>query len=335
MRNTQNCEIQSLFFTMKYALLLPALLLMTSCSNIQVSSVEALPYKDDCKAAISFTFDDGMLCHYTDIAPELEKRDMRGTFWIIGANMDTDSPDYPWMTWQQVADLAKRGHEISNHSWHHPDLTQLSEDSLRWEIAYNDSVLESVTGRRPRTFCYPYNAMSDLVVKVANEGRVGTRTYQAAHGQAESHQTADSLTQWLNDVIAQGIWGVTMTHGTTYGWDMWNEPEVLYAFFDEVNAVRDQVWVATFEEVAAYVEETKNLTTKYVYYGNTIKVTAELNDLSPELFDQPLTFAINGSFGDGLFKAVQEGTSLSVLNQGTRLLINAIPNGKEIVITKE
>ena len=319
---------------MKHTFLLSGLLLMTSCSSIEISNVEVQPYHGDHKAAISFTFDDGMLCHYTDIAPELEKRDMKGTFWIIGSNMDTESPDYAWMTWQQVADLAQRGHEISNHSWHHPDLTQLSEDSLRWEIAYNDSVLESVTGRRPRTFCYPYNAMSDLVIKVASEGRVGTRTYQAAHGQVESHQTAETLTQWLDEVIAQGQWGVTMTHGTTYGWDMWNDPQVLYAFFDQVNTVRDQVWVATFEEVAAYTSEAKDVTISDIKSGTKASFIPSLQSLSPDLFDQYLTFCVNGEFGDATYTAIQDGISLPVCNLGNRLLIDALPNGKEVVICK-
>lgn len=320
---------------MKQPFLFTGLAILTSCTNIEISSVQVLPYKDDHKAAISFTFDDGMLCHYTDIAPELEKNDLRGTFWIIGSNMGTDSPDYPWMSWDQVADLAQRGHEISNHSWHHPDLTQLSEDSLRWEIAYNDSVLESVTGRKPRTFCYPYNAMSDLVLQVANEGRVGTRTYQEGQGQKESHQTAETLTQWMNNVIENGEWGVTMTHGTTYGWDMWEDPQVLYRFFEQVNKMRDVIWVATFEEVAAYTNEAKDATTSYITNGFTASFTSNLQTLSPALFDQPLTFAVNGIFDDGEYSAFQNGVELSVDNQGSRLLINALPNGKEVTIRKK
>jgi len=317
---------------MKYTLLMSALLLMSSCSSIIIDKVEVAPFRDGRPSAVSFTFDDGMLCHYTDIAPELEKHNLRGTFWIIGANMGKESPDYPWMTWEQVADLARRGHEISNHTWNHPNLPQLSLDSVRWELQYCDSVLESVTGRRPRTMAYPYNAMSEDVVRLCSEGRVGTRTFQDGHGQVESHQTAETLTQWLDDVIAQKRWGVTMTHGTTYGWDMWNEPQVLYDFFGQVAQAQDSVWVGTFEEVAAYTEEVKDVLVEDIQSGSVAKFTPSLKSLSKDLFDQPLTFRLMGQFGDAQYVATQGEQTLEVVNSGDCLLVNAIPNGIPVEI---
>lgn len=317
---------------MKYSCLLPLALVMTGCQSVTIDSIEVTPYRDGRQAAVSFTFDDGMLCHYTDIAPELEKRNLRGTFWIIGANMGTDAPDYPWMNWDQVAELARRGHEISNHTWHHPNLPQLPADSIRWEVQYCDSVLESVTGRRPRTLAYPYNAMSEEVVQICSEGRVGTRTYQAGHGQVESHQTADSLTQWLNSTIDQQGWGVTMTHGTTYGWDMWQEPEVLYQFFDEVKRAQDRVWVGTFEEVAAYTEEVKDVQIEGIQSGRVAQFVPSLKSLSPDLFDQPLTFRLLGQFGDGQYVATQGGQPLEVQNMGNCLQVNAMPDGTPVEV---
>lgn len=324
-----------LLIIMKYSFLLPILLAMTSCSSIEIDSIEIAPYRDGREAAISFTFDDGMLCQYTDIAPELEKRDLRGTFWIIGANMGTDSPDYPWMTWEQVADLARRGHEISNHTWNHPNLPKLSADSVRWEVEYCDSVLQSVIGRRPRTLAYPYNAMSEEVVQICSEGRVGTRTFQTGQGQVESHQTAETLTQWLNDVIAQKIWGVTMTHGTTYGWDLWNDPQVLYHFFDEVKQAQDRVWVGTFEEVAAYIEEVKDVQVEDIQSGTVARFTPNLQSLSKELFDQPLTFRLLGQFGNGQYAATQGEHTLEVVNLGDCLMINAVPNGTPVHVSRK
>lgn len=245
--------------------------------------------------------------------------------------MGKDEPTYPWMNWEQVADLSRRGHEISNHSWHHPNLTELSEDSLRWEIQYNDSVIESVTGIRPKTFCYPYNAMNDLVVRICSEGRVGTRTFQADHGQIESHQTADSLTQWLNDLLAHRAWGVTMTHGTTYGWDYWTEPEILYRFYDEVKAAEDRVWVGTFAEVSAYIEEQQHLSYMYLKSHRQLVITPYLQDLDSELYCEPVTFCIVGTFGNRTVTAQQSGSDLTTTLSGDTLLVNANPTD-EIVI---
>lgn len=321
---------------MRYSFLLSAMLMLSSCgSTITVDSIDIAPYRDGRQAAVSFTFDDGMLCHYTDIAPELEKCGLRGTFWIIGANMGTDAPDYPWMTWEQVADLARRGHEISNHTWHHPNLVQLSADSVRWEVQYCDSVLESVIGRRPRTLAYPYNAMSEEVVRICSEERVGTRTFQTGQGQIESHQTADSLTQWLDGIIAQGAWGVTMTHGTTYGWDMWKDPQVLYNFFAEVSQAQDRVWVGTFEEVAAYVAEAKDAKIANVQSGTVASFTPLLQSLPADLYDQPLSFCVKGQFDHAQYEATQGGITLEMSWGEDCLLINACPNGIPVEIRKK
>lgn len=304
----------------------------TSCDNVEITDLRIARYQGDRSAAISFTFDDGMLCQYTDIAPQLEKNDLRGTFWIIGKNMDSEAPDYPWMTWQQVADLARRGHEISNHSWSHPNLTSLTEEELRWEVTYNDSVIQSVTGQKPRTFCYPYNAMNDLVIRVCSEGRVGTRTFQEAQGQKESHQTAESMTAWLNKLIQDGEWGVTMTHGTTYGWDMWDEPELLYAFFAEVKAASDSVWAAPFANASAYIAERDDAELSWTSGNHAIVITPMLKSLDPAIFDEPLTLRIDGTFQNIKPSAQQGSHTIEIKNYGTHILLDAVPNGEDVII---
>lgn len=317
---------------MKKTLPLVLLVATTACQQVEIKDVQVAQYQGDKKAAISFTFDDGMLCHYTDIAPALEQNGLRGTFWIIGANMDTDVPDYPWMTWEQVADLARRGHEIGNHSWNHPDLTKISEEQLHWEVNHNDSVIEMVTGQRPKSFCYPYNAMSDTVVAFCSLGRVGTRTFQEAQGQRESHQDAESMTMWLTDLMARGEWGVTMTHGTTYGWDMWDDPQLLYNFFAEAKTYADSLWIAPFGNVAAYLKERENAIVSWTSNGNTIVLTPRVHDLDTELFNEPLTFRIEGNFEGLSISATQNYQTIEVKNLGTHILFDAVPNGEEVIL---
>ena len=291
------------------------------------------PFKDGKTCAISFTYDDGMLCQYTDVAPELEKRGFKGTFWIIGANMGKDEPGYPWMTWDQVADLAKRGHEMSNHTWNHPLLPSLSAEEVAWEVAHCDSVLESVTGKRPITLAYPYNAMSPEVVAICEEGRVGTRLVQVGHGQKDSHSTLESMKSWLDELLKNGEWGVTMTHGTTYGWDMWDDPSQLWQFYDVVKAQEDSVWVGTFAVVAAYVKERETATVTVEGTQKMATVTVA-HSLDATIFAEPLTVSIkNGDWSNLNPTAVQNGESLPVVNNGNELLVTVQP-GEEPAIVK-
>lgn len=318
---------------MKRILFIPLSLMVAACSQQAVQyEASVTPYRDGKRCAISFTFDDGMLCHYTDIAPELEKRGFLGTFWIIGKNMDSNSPDYPWMTWDQVADLAHRGHEMSNHTWNHPSLPNLSADEVRQELEMCDAKLEEVTGHRPITMAYPYNAMSPEVVAICEEGRVGTRTYQTGQGQKESHTTPDSMRVWLEGLLDAGKWGVTMTHGTTYGWDLWNDPQQLYNFFDEVKEQENKVWVGTFAQVAAYRAERESamIEVKGTRHSATIIVH---HTLDKNLYTEPLTIKVRGTdWSKTSPKAQQANLNIPVNNCGDYLLLNIMPESSPIII---
>lgn len=318
-----------------YKKILPfAALLLAACSTEKPMDYEAsvTPYRDGKQCAISFTYDDGMLCQYTDIAPELEKRGFRGTFWIIGANMGRDDAGYPWMNWDQVADLSKRGHEISNHTWNHPSLPSLSIDSVAQELALCDDKIEAVTGKRPVSMAYPYNAMSAEVVAICEENRVGTRTFQTGHGQKNSFTTPDSMCVWLNGLLETGEWGVTMTHGTTYGWDMWDRPEDLYEFYDVVKAQEAQVWVAPFGEVAAYLKERDAAVVEVEGTSKSLKLTVR-HSLDTALFNQPLTISVKGGDWSKMTSFSMGAGVINVENRGTELLVTVQPGDEPIELS--
>ncbi|MBO6238130.1 MAG: polysaccharide deacetylase family protein, partial [Bacteroidales bacterium] len=233
---------------MKLRLLLMSLPILSSLAACTVvEDARITEFRDGRKAAVSLTFDDGILDHYTMVAPHLDSLGLRGTFWVNGNSIEQGEVNYaPRLTWQMCREMSDRGHEISNHSWSHPNLTSLSEEALREEVFRNDDAIEAATGKRPITFCYPYNAQNELVARVCHEGRVGTRDYQEAQGQVNSGSTPESLRAWLEKVIAAGEWGVTMSHGIHHGWDQWNDEDVLWDFFRELAGRQDEVWVDTF-----------------------------------------------------------------------------------------
>ncbi|MCR4860676.1 MAG: polysaccharide deacetylase family protein, partial [Bacteroidales bacterium] len=229
-----------------------------SCSVVEDARITE--FRGGRKAAVSLTFDDGILDHYTLVAPHLDSLGIRGTFWVNGVSIGQSDSYAPRMSWEMCRELSDRGHEISNHSWSHPHLTSLTEEQLREEVFRNDDAIEAATGKRPLTFCYPYNDQNGLVAKVCHEGRVGTRDYQEAQGQVNSGSTPQSLRAWLERVIADGGWGVTMTHGIHHGWDQWNDENVLWDFYRELAARQDEVWIDTFAAVTSYMQEREHCT---------------------------------------------------------------------------
>lgn len=121
------------------------------------------------ESAVVFTFDDGLANHLEVVAPLLEERGLRGIF-AIPAEFPSVEPSeqarwfrervYPVpneehkvaedlraLTWNQVRELAERGHRICSHSFGHLRLdTHAPADVLEREIVESRSRLEAELG---------------------------------------------------------------------------------------------------------------------------------------------------------------------------------------------
>ncbi|NDW19174.1 polysaccharide deacetylase family protein [Dysgonomonas sp. 216] len=255
-------------------------------------SVRIAKYKGDKNCAISYTFDDGLKEHYTLVAPKFEELGFRGTFWINGIkiNENENAPaDTTRMTWGQLKEMAGNGHEVSNHGWAHKNFGRHTLDEIKEDIYKNDSAIFSNIGIMPRTFCYPHNTKTPEGMKIASENRVGTRTKQRSIG---SKSTPEDLEKWVNTLIETNDWGVGMTHGITYGYDAFVNPQRFWNHLDKVKAMEDKIWVDTFEKIVSYIEERDNTELKVTKKKNDIIIVPKLS-LNKDLFVQPLTMVID------------------------------------------
>ena len=250
--------------------------------------VSIAQYRGGRDAAISYTFDDGLLEQYTLVFPELEKRNIKATFAVNGGWMGCISAKKVCMSWEQAREMAQAGHEITNHGWMHKNLTKLVGEERRFEIQHNDTVIFEQTGIFPRTYFYPGNRKNEEAIACASVDRVGTRIRQIDIG---SRRNARWLTQWTDSLIANRLWGVGMTHGIVTGYDAFPDPQVFWNHLDEVNCRRDRLWVTTFREVAAYMAERENLVLDIKRTSGKITVTFHFT-MDKELFDMPLTLLL-------------------------------------------
>jgi peptidoglycan/xylan/chitin deacetylase (PgdA/CDA1 family) len=97
------------------------------------------------------TFDDATADHAKVAAPLLEARGLRGVFFIPTAKLN--QPDR--MTSADVAELARRGHEIGSHSHEHRRLDGMSRERVKKQLETSRSILGAITGRPPRAFAAP------------------------------------------------------------------------------------------------------------------------------------------------------------------------------------
>lgn len=296
------------------------------------SCVYIADFKDDKTCAISYTFDDGLQEHFSLLYPYLEKLGFKSTFWVCGKIIEYKNAQLgkPRMTWEQLKEMSNSGHEISNHSWSHPVLTELSEEEIKKEVSLCDSIIEKKIGKRPVTFCYPGNLYNDKVVAIASKNRVATRLKQYAIGEEVSKTTADKLQTWVDNLLISKDWGVTMSHGITKGYDCFRDNKILWQHFDWVKKHEKDIWVATFKQIGAYVKERNNTVLNVRKEGSYYRVVPVLK-LDSTLFCEPLTMVVKQESNANVL-VKQAGKQLPVEYTDGKIMFEFNPYEGEIVI---
>ncbi|WP_025298786.1 polysaccharide deacetylase family protein [Niabella soli] len=287
-------------------------------------------YRNDKTCAISYTFDDGLLEQATLAAPAFDRLGFKATFFVNGRSIEdtTAAGGKPRVSWEQLKQMSVHGHEISNHGWEHRNFGKFLLKEIATDIAKNDSVIGLNTGATPRTFAYPNNTKTSEGVALAGRGRIATRLLQFSVG---GKSTKENLEKKINELLANGAWGVTMTHGLTYGYDHFSDTAIFWDHLKKVKALEDKIWVGTFREVAAYSQEQKAITYEVRKIPNGLTILPELK-LDQSLYTEPLTAVIE-----------KRNIKSPIIYQGDeklipRVLANKIlfdfdPHGKKIIVT--
>ncbi|MBZ9639161.1 polysaccharide deacetylase family protein [Streptomyces sp. PSKA30] len=116
---------------------------------------------------VLITFDDGYEGVHRHALPVLAKHGFPATLfvstgWLRGA-YDTGGGLDRMLDWDQVRELADGGVEIGGHSHSHPQLDQLDDDALRFELTRCRDIVAGELGALPVSFAYPYGYSSRRV----------------------------------------------------------------------------------------------------------------------------------------------------------------------------
>lgn len=176
-------------------------LLMASALFLQFL-VFADPAADSSPLRIALTFDDSLKDHLLIAAPMLEERGWRGTFNIV-TDWVGKSPRY--LTWDDVRELVRRGHEIATHTKTHANMVKLietdGEDALRRELLESADKIQSETGIAPRFVCAPYTKQNEDTARVCRS--VGLRQFSAPRHNFGSNN-CDRVALTVDELIRSG-----------------------------------------------------------------------------------------------------------------------------------
>lgn len=214
------------------------------------------------KGAVSLTFDDGSSKQRTLIIPELNKRKLRGTFFLIKSYFDKR-----WDKWENWLPVIAQGHEIGSHSVTHPPLSLRSELIVRKELIDSKVALQRYLKlKEVVVFAYPgsnSNAMNDRICAEYYLGsrssghRVISATPKSLHSLPSipwvSKSNAEYFNQWVDRAIKSNGWIIELCHSVNgQGWEA-PALSVLVTHFDYLESKSSELWVAPMGEVIKYI----------------------------------------------------------------------------------
>lgn len=111
---------------------------------------------------VALTFDDGPDIRFTpQVLNVLNKYKIKATFFLMGARAAEHSVI--------VRRMHAEGHVIGNHTYWHPNLTEVSLERVHWEVTSTEEVLAQIIEYRPRLFRAPYGALNREIVELMRQ----------------------------------------------------------------------------------------------------------------------------------------------------------------------
>ncbi len=220
---------------------------------------EILPW-NGFKAAISLTFDDGDPTQLQVAIPEMNKRNIRGTFYLISNRLTEIN------RWKEAV---QAGQEIGNHSLDHKHAIDLSAQEAAEQVTKSKRILENMFQAPIPTFAYPFTEITPALRKNAEEDHFLSRggygpVYFRPHERPDwaylasqviyAHTSSGILKGWTDENIRERTWSIPQFHafqGGTRGWQPY-PPTAFIDFLDDLSDRRKEIWVAPIGEVGAY-----------------------------------------------------------------------------------
>ena len=167
--------------------------------RVRVVPLEDLAQARDETDTVAITFDDGFENFSRCAAEPLREHGLPATVFVVtrrvgmtnawGGRRDSNIPELPLLSWNQLSRLREQGVSLGAHSRTHPALPGLAGSALADEIEGSASDLSENLGVTPRAFAYPYGAVSSPAAEMARRkfAVAVTTELRMVHPEDQSH----------------------------------------------------------------------------------------------------------------------------------------------------
>ncbi len=227
---------------------------------------------------------------------------------------ENSKPKNEAVTWDELRSLANRGYEFASHTVTHPRLAVLDDANLTYELEKSrQDIFDHLGFKHTFSVECPYGTENERAVQAALARYQLARNYMPdkevddldrsndmdpalSHKEyvrwqrgAVSETPMPLMKSWIDKTAAPGnIWLVLVIHGVDgIGWEPLPAAE-LKEYFSYIDSKKQNLWVATFQDVAKYIREREHGSVASYSDGEDITVVlrSALTDLS---YDLPLT----------------------------------------------
>ena len=297
-------------------------------------------FRDNRKGAVSISFDDGNQSPVTNGVPQMNARNIRGTFFI--------QTSYGELSLETLRELASQGHEIGSHSVSHVDLTLLSETDLRWELSESQRLINlNIPAATCVSFSYPYGRENEQVRAVTSEYYIAGRNVwpplnyyeNGPYGQAVDFYNvgsygADSMNIgkidiYLDQAEQRNAWFSVFMH--------YVQDSALFAQLLDHILTRD-LWIDTFGSIVRYMRERLSSTVTVLSETSTEIQLDLTHSLNNAIYNEPLTLrsTVPSSWLNVKVRQGENVVTVNTLSEGSETVVyyNALPNMGIITLTE-
>ena len=126
---------------------------------------------------IIITFDDSYESIYKQAFPIMEACGFTATVFVISGyagkinrwDVNLGWRRFQHLSWSQIVELKKAGFEIGSHTVHHPDLTRIDDQLLKYELEVSKKQIEDKIGEEVQFISFPFGRYNQKVIEMSRE----------------------------------------------------------------------------------------------------------------------------------------------------------------------
>lgn len=115
--------------------------------------------------SIVLTFDDGDKSSYTTVFPELEKRNLKATFFVTTRQLN----DKGFVTKKNLIEMHNAGQDIQSQGHYNEDFVNEPISKVHKSLYLSKKILEETLGKKVLFLVYPNSSFNSEIIKIAQD----------------------------------------------------------------------------------------------------------------------------------------------------------------------